>query len=61
MPPFCLVASLPCYLPANTDQQRCEGVFEKSKGVADLAEHILAELGGSSGAEPGPEAVGGGM
>jgi radical SAM/Cys-rich protein len=25
-----VVASLPCYLPANTDQQRGEGVFEKS-------------------------------
>jgi len=25
-----VVASLPCYLPANTDRQRGEGVFEKS-------------------------------
>jgi radical SAM/Cys-rich protein len=25
-----IVASLPCYLPANTDKQRGEGVFEKS-------------------------------
>jgi radical SAM/Cys-rich protein len=25
-----IVASLPCYLPANTDRQRGEGVFEKS-------------------------------
>ena len=25
-----IVASLPCYLPANADQQRGEGVFEKS-------------------------------
>ncbi len=25
-----VIASLPCYLPANTDQQRGEGVFEKS-------------------------------
>ena len=25
-----VIASLPCYLPANTDRQRGEGVFEKS-------------------------------
>src|SRR5262249_39439424 len=25
-----IVASLPCYLPANTDRQRGDGVFEKS-------------------------------
>lgn len=45
-----VVASLPCYLPANTDQQRGGGVFEKSIAA-------LRRLNEAGYGQPGSELV----
>jgi radical SAM/Cys-rich protein len=42
-----IIASLPCYTAANTDQQRGRGVFEKSVRALELLNHLGYGLPGS--------------
>jgi radical SAM/Cys-rich protein len=42
-----IIASLPCYTAANTDQQRGRGVFEKSIRALELLNHLGYGIPGS--------------